>query len=122
MNLPNNKTNKCTLLGVLLVPELAFNLFSVTSAYKKGKLTTFSDMKCETRGVNSQLVATGYRDGSLYYLDHKELSHQACSSLGQSGSKSKLTIWHQRFGHLGAGGLRELAKTKMVNGLQYDWK
>ena len=27
MNLPNNKTNKCTLLGVLLVPELAFNFF-----------------------------------------------------------------------------------------------
>lgn len=122
MNLPNNKTNNCTLLGVLLVPELAFNLFSVTSASKKGKQTTFSDMKCEIRGVNSRLVATGYRDGSLYYLDHRELAHQACSSLDQSGSKSNLTIWHRRFGHLGAGGLRELAKNKMVNGLQYDWK
>ena len=49
MNLPNHKTNKCTLLSVLLVPELAFNIFSVTSASEKGKLTTFSDVKCEIR-------------------------------------------------------------------------
>ena len=77
MNLPNSKTNKCTLLEVLVVPELAFNLFSVTLASKKGKLTTFSDTKCEIRGVNSRMVATGYRDGNLYYLDHRELAQQA---------------------------------------------
>jgi len=89
MNLPNNKINKCTLLGVLLVPELAFNLFSVTSASKKGKLTTFSDLRCEIRGVNLWLVTNGYRDGSL---DHRELAHLACSSLDQSESNNYLAL------------------------------
>jgi len=32
--LPNGKMNLCTLHDVLLVPDLAYNLFSVTSASK----------------------------------------------------------------------------------------
>jgi len=47
MNLPDSKINQCTLCDVLLVPDLVFNLFSITSASKKGKVTTFSEMKCE---------------------------------------------------------------------------
>ena len=44
MKLPNGA---CTLQDVLLVPSLAYNLLSVTSASKKGKVTTFSKMKCD---------------------------------------------------------------------------
>ena len=35
MNLPHGKMEKCTLLDVLLVPELVYNLLSVISAFKK---------------------------------------------------------------------------------------
>ena len=79
-------------------------------------------MKCEIRDVGSRVIATGYREGSLYYLDHSDFVHRACSSSDQTESKCKLTVWHRRFGHLGASGMRELAKNKMDNGLQYDWK
>ena len=119
MDLPDNKINKCTLHDVLLVPELAFNLFSVISASRKGKVTTFSETQCEIRDGNSKLVATGYRDGSLYYLKHSDFVHQACTSTDQ---KSKETIWHRRFGHLNNAGLRQLAKSKMVKGLDVECK
>ena len=35
MNLPQDKTESCTLHDVLLVPDLAYNLVSVTAASKK---------------------------------------------------------------------------------------
>jgi len=119
INLSNNKTNRCTVLGVFLVPELAFNPFSVTLASEKGKLTTFSDVKCEIRGVDSWLVATSYRDGNLYYLDHSDLAHQTCSSLE---SKCQTNYLASKVWALGSWWNAGVAKNKMVNGLQHDWK
>jgi len=120
MNLPQGKTESCTLHDVLLVPDLAYNLLSVTSASKKGKATTFSEMKCEIRDPKSKLIASGHREGSLYYLDHGGPIPQAFSSCDRNSSKE--TIWHRRFGHLGVQGMQALAKNKMVNGLDFDWK
>ena len=39
MNLPHDKVKKCILHDVLLVPNLAYNLLSVTSVSKRGKET-----------------------------------------------------------------------------------
>jgi len=75
MKLPNGKMNLCTLHDVLLVPDLAYNLFNVTSASKRGKVTTFSKLECETRNANSNFLAVGYREGSLYYLDNADEVH-----------------------------------------------
>ena len=75
MNLPHNKLKKCTLHDVLLVPGLAYNLLSVTSASKRGKETKFSEMTCEIRDSKSKVVAIGRREGSLYYLDHGGPTH-----------------------------------------------
>ena len=120
MNLPQGKVESCTLHDVLLVPDLAYNLLSVTSASKKGKVTTFSEIRCEIRDSMSKLIASGHREGSLYYLDHGGPIHQACSSSDHNGSKE--TIWHRWFGHLGVQGMQVLAKSKMVSGLDFDWK
>ncbi len=110
MNLPQGKMENCTLHDVLLVPDLAYILLSVTSASKKGKVTTFSKMRCEIRNSKSKLIASGHREGSLYYLDHGGPRHQACPSSDRSTSKE--TIWHRRFGHLGVQGMQALARTK----------
>ena len=82
MNLPQGKMEKCTLHDVLLVPDLAYNLLGVTSASKKGKVTTFSKIRCKIRDAKSKLIASGSREGSLYYLDHvpSDTVHQACSA------------------------------------------
>ena len=120
MKLPQGKTESCTLHDVLLVPDLAYNLLSVTSASKKGKVTTFSEMRCEIRDSKSKLIASGHREGSLYFLDHGGPIHQACSSCDRNSSKE--TTWHRRFGHLGVQGMQALTKNKMVKGLDFDWK
>lgn len=119
MKLSHGKKN-CTLHDVLLVPDLAYNLLSVTAASKRRKVTTFSEMKCEIRDSKSKLIASGHREGSLYHLDHKSPIHQACSS--SDCNSSKKTTWHRRFDHLGIQGMQMLAKSNMVNVLDFDWK
>ena len=47
MHLPKRKET-CTLYDNLLVPDLAYNLLSITSAAKKGKVI-FTEMRCEIR-------------------------------------------------------------------------
>ena len=120
MNLPHGKMENCTLHNVFLVPELAYNLLSAISASKKGKVTTFWETRCEVRDSNSKIIAMGHREGSLYYLDHTDCTHQACVS--SSHNRSKETMWHRRFGHLGTQGMQELAKSKMAKGLDFDCK
>ena len=120
VNLPQGKVETRTLHDVLLVPNLAYNLLSITSASKRGKVTTFTDMRCEIRDFKSKLIASGHREGSLYYLDQGGPVHQACSSSDHNSLKE--SIWHHRFGHLGAQGMQELAKNNLVSGLDYDWK
>lgn len=69
MNLPQGKMESCTLHDVLLVPDLAYNLLSVTAASKKGKVTTFSEMICEIRDSKSKLMASG------------DIEKEACTTL-----------------------------------------
>ena len=120
MNLQQDKKKTCTLHEVLLVPDLAYNLLSITSVSKRGKVTTFTEMRCEIRDFKSKLIASGHRDGSLYYLDQGGPVHHACASSDHKSSKE--TIWHRRFGHLGAQGMQALMKNKMVSEMDFEWK
>ena len=117
MNLPQGNTKTCTLHDVLLVPDLAYNLLSITAVSKRGKVTTFTQVGCEIRDFKSKLVASGHREGSLYYLDHGGSTHRAYLSNSAMG-----TVWHRRLGHLGNAGMEALAKNQMVSGLDIDSK
>ena len=69
MNLPVEKVETRTLHNILLVPNLTYNLLSITAASKRGKVTTFTEKGCKIRDSKSKLVASGHREGGLYYLD-----------------------------------------------------
>ena len=121
MKLPNGKTNPSTLHDVFfLVPDLAYNLFSVTSASKRGKVTTLSKLECEIKYGKSNLLAVGYREGSLYYLDNGDEVHEAHPTSDQISRKAKL--WRCRFGNFGAQGMEQLARSEMVEGIDFDWE
>ena len=77
-------------------------------------------MRCETRDYKSKLVASGHREGSLYYLDYGGPVH--CTKPVQACSSSKETIWHHGFGYLKVQGMKVVLKNKMVRGLDFDWK
>ena len=115
MNLPQGNSESCTLHDVLLVPGLAYNLLSITAASRRRKVTTFTEVGCEIRDLSSKLIASGHREGNLYYLDQRGPTHQACVS-----HESKEVIWHRRLGHLGSTGMEALAKQQMVDGLDIN--
>ena len=74
---------------------------------------------CQIHGAKEQLIATGSRVGSLYYLDHQTSSHQVHAVTNGSQEK-KEDVWHRRYDHLGVRNLRKLAKDNLVNDFDYD--
>ncbi len=98
MKLPRGKTRECTLHDELLVPDLAYNLLSVTSAAKRNNVTTFTESKCKIRDAKSRVVASGHREGSLYYLNYDEVTQH---HLIRNHDNLKGTTWDRRFGHYG---------------------
>lgn len=108
MNMADGKS-KCTLRDVLYVPNLAYNLFSVSKATEAGKSTEFDKTGCSVReGAGGRLIASGYRRRNLYYLDQGREPHHAHTA--------SVVTWHRRFGHLGDQSLRKVEK--MVHGLR----
>ena len=96
MKLPSGATQKCKLHDVLFVPNLSYNLLSVSKA---GKVTQFDEAGCRILNADSKVIATAVRCGSLYFLN--------CQSLEKSNVAED--VWHKRFGHLSIGSLRQLA-------------
>ena len=79
-------------------------------------MTEFTEETCQIIDVDKRLIATGSRVGSLYYLDCESPSQQANSA----EDRSKKNVWHHRFGHLGTRNLQQLARDKMVVGIDFD--
>ena len=62
----------------------------------------------------------GHIEGSLYYLYYNNRIHQAY--VDSDCKRSKETMWHHRYGHLGAQETQELANCKMVKGLDSEMR
>ena len=115
MNLLHGKQESCILHDVLLVPDLAYNLISVTAASKRGKVTTFSEMRCEIRDSKSSHWMQRRKPVLSWSWRHQVNSSSDCNN-------SKETIWHCCSGHLGSQGMQLLARKKMVSRLDFDGK
>lgn len=85
---------KIELKDVLFVPELQGNLFSVSSATRKGFCIQFSSEKCSII-ANSKVIMSAYRFNGLYHLQVKNET-----ALFAASSKNSYTAWHRRFGHV----------------------
>lgn len=107
------------LCDVLYVPDLAYNLLSVSSLGKAdGLITVFCESGCEMKTTEGKVVATGTRSGKLYYLDlnggkRKEgnVMETVCTSVND---------WHRRYGHLGETSLKKLSNEGLVDGFDFD--
>ena len=115
MLLDDGVTRGCALNRVLYVPELAYNLVSVSRAAESGKTVHFDDSGCEFRDQHGEVIALGARQGSLYYL---KFARKSQANLAQSENKERL--WHRRFGHLNEQSMQKLVRRKLVNHLDYD--
>ena len=115
MRLPGGKVQRCVLQDVLHVPDLAYNLVSVSKASERGKLTEFDGVDCRFKNSDGKVVAMGTRCGSLYFLDCQ--SSEEANVVG-----SNEDLWHKRYGHLGYDGLRRLAAERLVDGFDFNCK
>ena len=69
MRLSGGKVKRCMLQDVLHVPDLSYNLVSVSKASEMGKVTEFDESGCRIRNSGGEVVAVATRCGNLYFLD-----------------------------------------------------
>ena len=119
MVLPNGKTKTCKLRNVLYVPNLSYNLLSVSKLAEAGKVTKFGKTACHILNRDRKLTARATKVGSLYHLDCRNTCEQA-NVVNNMDQETKEQIWQQRFGHLGVRNLQKLATEKLVDGFNYD--
>ena len=63
IKLPGGRLKRCPVKNALHIPDLSYNLISVSKASKSGNMTKFDESGCQI--VNS-VIATATRCGSLY--------------------------------------------------------
>ena len=111
-----NQIQRCELKDVLFVPELSYNLLSVSKITKAGKIMKFVSSECAILDGNQRIVATARLLGSLYHLnviDGREVVNTAVTV-------SNEVLWHRRYGHVGFRNLEILAANQMVDGFDYQ--
>lgn len=77
------------LSGVLYVPDLKYNLFSVTAALDKGHYLKSDKTKCSLEKDGST-VAVGVRKGNLFELQLKVIESKSTSDCCESANISKV--------------------------------
>lgn len=107
----NGKTVPCTLKNVLLIPELGYQLLSVSSLSKGGLSTTFSNGRCWIKRENT-LVASGTLQDTLYKLDTPKSSENIPSAL----ISASLQVWHERFAHVDPSIIKNIIENNTVHG------
>ena len=111
------KASRCKLHEVLYVPDLSYNLLSVSKAAKAGKVVKFTETGCEILDSDMKVIAVATRVGSLYHLSCQADNEQANAAVSE---ETKEDAWHRRYGHLGVRNLQKLAKEKLVDDFDYN--
>ena len=115
----SGKTSTCKLHEILYVPDLSYNLLSVSKAAEAGKVVEFDEISCRILYANRKLITTAARVGNLYYLNCLT-DRQHTNAADKRNQQTKEDIWHWRYGHLGVQNLRKLAKEELVDGFDYN--
>jgi hypothetical protein len=68
-NLANGKQQECKLHNVLFVPNLSYNLLSVSKVAEAGKSVSFEETTCNISRSDGEIIAIAKKVGCLYYLD-----------------------------------------------------
>jgi hypothetical protein len=106
-----------TYTKALHTPTLNANLISVSALDKAGLVTTFGQGKGVTRKPDGTVVLAGRNVNGMYVLDPIDDLPTPVAMKSLSNSTS-LEQWHRRFAHCSPTMIEEMAKGKLVDGLQ----
>ena len=119
MILPNSENKLCKLYNALYVPELSYNLISVSKASKAGKTVKFIDNVCEIMQPNGEIILNAEKRDNLYFVNY-DSDHYIKCNLVDDKEISNCDTWHKRFGHLCESSLKSMAAENLVDGFNYD--
>ena len=103
----------CYLKNVLFIPDLVHNLISVSQCTENNKKVIFYDDCCKIfTSDNNKLIAQGKRFGKLFILDC-----ETQNSVHIASDKSKQSLWHRRFCHIGMKNLQKIYEKSLVLGI-----
>ena len=97
------------------MPDLSYNLLSMSKAVEAGKVVEFSETSCQILDANRKPITVATRVRNLYYLNCLTDRQQAHAADNQN-QQTKEDMWHRRYGHLGVQNLQRLAKEELVDG------
>ena len=103
------------LQGVLYVPDLRGNLFSVDKTVELGNKVMFDKSGCVIKDNYGKTIATASKRQSLYQLDTIHIPTQA----NLASQADNADLWHRRLGHLSIDGMKKL-KDGMVKDLNLN--
>lgn len=107
----SGRESRITFSNALYVPDLKYNLISVSRMRKAGAKVVFQDAKV-TISKDGVVVAEGLEEGGLYWLTCKTRNITANVVKTRNDENE---LWHKRLGHLGMTNVMKLSK--MANGM-----
>ena len=112
----DGRWNESRIEGVLYVPSIRKNLFSVGMCTKKGHELTFS--KNRVKGTREErVVAIGVKQSNaIFRMIFKVLKPRERDEINVSSVDLK--IWHKRLGHVGARALCDMVRGGLVDGVK----
>ena len=111
--LVNGRPKTCILSDVLHIPNLGYNLISVSAMDAKNIKTSFSNGTCNI-SKNGRVLAQGFRNGGLYAL-HTVVSDQPRNV----AAIANLELWHARLGHVHTEGIKRMVNKCVVDGISF---
>ena len=81
--LPDGTTKKCRLHDVIYVPELLYNLLSVSKMTEVGKRISFYGPRCQVFDKKERVFAIATKIGKLYYLSCSQFNN--CHHINAAG-------------------------------------
>ena len=114
--------------GVLYVPKLACNLFSVRAVTQKGLIVQFGHSCCWIKNSAGKVVGKGRLVNRMYQLnceaetlaDRTSLADVHQTNMTEDDSSSQLNLWHQRLGHVNGRQLVQAVKGGLIKGVNFS--
>ena len=110
----NGRSKPCIIQNVLHVPNLGYQLLSVSQLSKSGIQTLFTSIGTQLIR-NQEVIATGSLVGNLYKLD-VSLGH--CSP-EKALVAANLNTWHKRLGHIDISTIKLIKSEGIATGLNF---
>ena len=106
------------LKNVLFVPKLVKNLLSVRAMTNQGAQVRFIGDKCMVYKNGKDIEIGRSINGSLYKFITPVVP-PTCADVAYLSSTQSLDVWHQRYGHLNLGDLKQILKNdNIVKGMK----